>query len=458
MYANKISTQAWGMAIFYRRNRFTLLETRRLDLTRLWEGYEDVRNLISCDPALEEQMRRTSTVAQVMLLQPFDRHGITAQRLVVVNVHLYSHPSGGHIRILQAALLLREVERLHPGMPLVFCGDFNADRNGGVHEFLAQGRLSARHFDWQEGYAALAVTRSASKAEREEFWFSVLKLEDMYSLRRLFVHLCALSKGDDSGRDVAGAVFARHWAQVKAELPDLHGEAVQLLDELAAENGMDGQGGSVAAPPPNITYLQLFQQLAKVKAAMLRDGTQAGRDAYKVFLERFCLAQQGDGEVGAWRNLPRELPPRASLVQRRGVRDTAANGNDTTSVGLDVRHDFELSEALPDVQVTYCGGIPPEPGAVDYMFFSRCLLRALPPFAEFTATDVAGGLPSSLLPSDHVSLLADFEWIGGICLEQNEEREQKEKKPKSERDKAQSTKQQQQQNKTNGAGSNGQVS
>lgn len=404
-----------------------------------------MRALITSDPAMEEQMRRTSTVAQIMLLQPFDRHGLAAQRLVVANVHLFSHPKGANIRVLQTAIMVRRIQELHPGLPVVYCGDFNADASGGAYHFLAEGHISERHFDWVEGYAGLAVVKSSTKAEREEFWHSVLKLEDMYSLRAMFVRLCAEAPEQ---MDVARSKLFRLWQEIRPQVKDMAGPALALLDtELASDtaswmadtalsNPVDLQSGSST----HVTYAELFQLMARLKAAALRDEEASSRQLFRKFMRLWCHGS-AEADVHLLREPPTELPANATMPlrpQRQGedgaslsgtthaggpARADAASQAQVKGVGLALTHDMGFLDAQPHLRVSYGGGNPPEPGVVDYIFYQKQLLRPLDGYPAFTAEDVAGGIPSAMLPSDHVSILVDFEWIEGMSLEEAEQLE-----------------------------------
>ena len=392
MYANKISSQAWGMAIFFRRNRFTLLETRRLDLTRIWDRYDDLRALVESNAALEEQMRQTSTVAQLMLLQTCDRHGATGKTLAVVNTHLFSHPMSPHVRMMQTAIIVREVERLHPGTALVYCGDFNADSSSGAYTLLAQGSVSERHFEWAEGHAGLGLLASGSKAEREENWHAALSPQDAYAMRAAFVSAGAREGGDADGKKLAAA-----WDHVKG-LPAGPAEGPLPPALVAALDAHMEAARSAAAP---VTYDWLFTVGVEVKGmapqlceALFRKlaraaGELAGGDA----------ARLADAIAAAHQALPAQatVPPRPD-----GSGQPAA---------LPLQHPLRLKSALAGLPVSYCAGKPPTPSVVDHMFYSEDLLRpSQAPYPNFTLADVKDGLPNACMPSDHCAVLCDFEW------------------------------------------------
>ena len=117
----------------------------------------------------------------------------TGSRLIVVNTHLYWDPQYRDVKVVQATLLVEEVQKLaekyakHPPtpdkdkirfrfadidkegddtveevarepvpsmsynsaaeIPMVICGDFNSKPESGVHELLTTGNLAANHKD-----------------------------------------------------------------------------------------------------------------------------------------------------------------------------------------------------------------------------------------------------------------------------------------------------------------------
>ena len=82
--------------------------------------------------------------------------------VVVANTHLYYHPKGDHIRLLQAHIatlaLSTTVERFKKEMAdkgetnvrmgTIFCGDFNSSPLNGVCEYFITGKIPENHSDW----------------------------------------------------------------------------------------------------------------------------------------------------------------------------------------------------------------------------------------------------------------------------------------------------------------------
>lgn len=82
--------------------------------------------------------------------------------VVVANTHLYYHPKGDHIRLLQTHIatlaLSAMVERFKEEMATkgetnihvgtIFCGDFNSSPVNGVCEYFITGNIPQNHSDW----------------------------------------------------------------------------------------------------------------------------------------------------------------------------------------------------------------------------------------------------------------------------------------------------------------------
>ena len=82
--------------------------------------------------------------------------------VVVANTHLYYHPKGDHIRLLQAHIatlaLSATLERFKEEMAAkgeasvrvgtIFCGDFNSSPLNGVCEYFITGKIPEHHSDW----------------------------------------------------------------------------------------------------------------------------------------------------------------------------------------------------------------------------------------------------------------------------------------------------------------------
>lgn len=141
-----------GLATFYRRSRFQLLSSHDVILSQAL-GSESLHSellvKLSNNPELSEKILQRSTSLQVCVLQDLLQPERT---LCVANTHLYWHPTGGNVRLVQMGVALSHlghvIDTVSPGAPLVFCGDFNSTPNSGVSDLLTQSSVSQSHTDW----------------------------------------------------------------------------------------------------------------------------------------------------------------------------------------------------------------------------------------------------------------------------------------------------------------------
>ncbi|XP_077387034.1 2',5'-phosphodiesterase 12 isoform X2 [Festucalex cinctus] len=154
-----------GLATFYRRTRWKLLSSHDITLSealtsdpahaRLLEG-------VSANRALRDETAKRSTALQVSVLEDLQRAG---RKVCVANTHLYWHPQGGNVRLVQMGVALRHLSlvmgQVAPGAPLIFCGDFNSSPSSGVLQLVTEGTLSRQHADWRGGEDGPAPSWSA---------------------------------------------------------------------------------------------------------------------------------------------------------------------------------------------------------------------------------------------------------------------------------------------------------
>ncbi|GIX64257.1 endonuclease/exonuclease/phosphatase family protein [Babesia caballi] len=83
--------------------------------------------------------------------------------LFIANTHLYFHPNGRHIRLLQAYVMLNELQRfkeqcakkhgfdLDSESSTIICGDFNSFKNEGTFQLITHGWVPSDHGDFAYG-------------------------------------------------------------------------------------------------------------------------------------------------------------------------------------------------------------------------------------------------------------------------------------------------------------------
>ncbi|XP_062977361.1 2',5'-phosphodiesterase 12 [Elgaria multicarinata webbii] len=141
-----------GLATFYRRDKFSLLSQHDIALNQaLLEDplHKELRDKLAPYPQVQEKVLQRSSVLQVSILQSTND---PSRKICVANTHLYWHPKGGNIRLVQAAVALSHIRHvmhdMYPATPLIFCGDFNSTPSTGTYSFVNSGTIAEDHEDW----------------------------------------------------------------------------------------------------------------------------------------------------------------------------------------------------------------------------------------------------------------------------------------------------------------------
>ena len=165
-----------GVSISLRKSRFDLVSSHKFNLG---QGEDSLLSSMLTEAERVEiegkfgqsffstVLKGIHTIAGVVVA----RIRSSNQLVLVANTHLFFHPFGGHIRILQGLCFMRklhamraELERETGQMPgLIVCGDFNSRPNSGSFEVMNSGVVEANNIDWQYGKAF-----RAEKVEDEE--------------------------------------------------------------------------------------------------------------------------------------------------------------------------------------------------------------------------------------------------------------------------------------------------
>jgi len=197
VYANKITEQKFGSAVFVKQSRFQIRHSIVLDLTQSWRDLEYTQDMCKADPLFEKKMQQTTTAAQVLLLRDLTRGSYTADirqidpkcDICLVNVHLYSNPHAPHIRILQTASIIHEAHKnFGPSVPLLYGGDFNSSSDSGSCDLLRHSKIPINYFEWAEG-SIFKDIRSESQDDREDNWHKVMTQKNVIQTRRIFSQL-----------------------------------------------------------------------------------------------------------------------------------------------------------------------------------------------------------------------------------------------------------------------------
>lgn len=148
-----------------RITRYNLVESRVVEFNQVALQRPDMRK---SDDMFNRVMSKDH-IAVVCLLE----NATTGSRLVVANVHMEWSPTFRDVKLVQAAMLMEEVEKISDQfarfppklldsgergpaysdatkIPLVVCGDFNSVPVSGVYEFLANGTVPKDHEDFMD--------------------------------------------------------------------------------------------------------------------------------------------------------------------------------------------------------------------------------------------------------------------------------------------------------------------
>ncbi|KAG8128153.1 hypothetical protein E2320_015011 [Naja naja] len=141
-----------GLATFYRRDKFRLLSQHDIAFNQaLLEDplQRELRDKVATCPQVEESLLKRSSALQVSVLQS---QNDSSRKICVANTHLFWHPKGENIRLIQVAIALSHIKHvindMYPATPLILCGDFNATPSTGTYTFVNSGSITEDHESW----------------------------------------------------------------------------------------------------------------------------------------------------------------------------------------------------------------------------------------------------------------------------------------------------------------------
>ncbi|KAE8228510.1 hypothetical protein CF326_g6554 [Tilletia indica] len=158
-----------GCAIFYKANKWTLIEKRLIEFNQLALQRPDFKKT-------QDLFNRVMTKDQIAVIALLENRA-TGARLLVATVHVYWDPEFRDVKLVQVGMLMDELEKianqfakLPPKLssmlaepyrkkgppaykdgtciPTVICGDFNSVPDTGVYSFLRQGQIGGDHEDF----------------------------------------------------------------------------------------------------------------------------------------------------------------------------------------------------------------------------------------------------------------------------------------------------------------------
>ncbi|UYV75800.1 CNOT6L [Cordylochernes scorpioides] len=155
-----------GCAIFFRTNKFKLLEQRLVEFNQL-----AMANADGCEDMLNRVMTKDNIGLAALLQVATDM-----PPLLVSTVHIHWDPEFSDVKLIQTMMLVYELRdiieeakaRLHvTEIPILLCGDFNSLPSSGVIEFLTSGHISKDHPDFKQlGYS---LSRMCSADNSDEY-------------------------------------------------------------------------------------------------------------------------------------------------------------------------------------------------------------------------------------------------------------------------------------------------
>ncbi|CAI8036572.1 2',5'-phosphodiesterase 12, partial [Geodia barretti] len=122
-----------GEATFFNSSKFSLIQEDAVVLREFVNQSPNCRDILSLHPLILADLLERHNILQTVLLRSTE---ITNSYILAANTHLYFHPMGDHIRLLQVAISLKILgsklrEYQHKlgtdaRFAVVFCGDFNS--------------------------------------------------------------------------------------------------------------------------------------------------------------------------------------------------------------------------------------------------------------------------------------------------------------------------------------------
>ena len=173
--------------MFYNISKFELVWDEFVSLSRFLQtdpSCADLVTALNTAPTVRDQLTSKHTIVQLAVLRCLDAPN---RFLGVANTHLYFHPGGDHIRLLQTELSLRYLKKAlgnlvlrfqsetgQPDVGLVYAGDFNSCPCTAAYQLMGRGDVPRDHIDWTKHrlppsqYPKCACSLVLGKKERPE--------------------------------------------------------------------------------------------------------------------------------------------------------------------------------------------------------------------------------------------------------------------------------------------------
>lgn len=129
-----------GCAIFFKADKFKFEDKMLIEFNQLALARPSLRKH-------KDMYNRVMTRDNISLIARLE-HRESRQEIIVGNVHVHWDPTFCDVKLVQAILLLEELEKLsarHPKASLILCGDLNSLPDSGVYSLLENGSIHAGH-------------------------------------------------------------------------------------------------------------------------------------------------------------------------------------------------------------------------------------------------------------------------------------------------------------------------
>jgi len=240
-------------------------------------------------------------------------------------------------------------------------GDFNEGTEGGSCDLLRNAKIPLNHVDWAEG-SIFNDVKSETQDERETNWHHVMTQKTIRETRKLFTQLS--TKGFIAPEKIS-SLLIQH-SNPSAGAGALSPNTLQLFSRYN-----------------HFCYAQFFQAISCLRLENFSDWDKV--------MEVLSTGKKEEGEDN-------------QLIVSIGCCEYPR-----AEIGLGI----PMKGIIEEGYITYYAGINPKAETVDHVFYTEKdfkFMKLLPSFTEEMLAS-QGGIPSRYFPSDHISVVVDFDWV-----------------------------------------------
>lgn len=147
-----------GAAIFFDTSRFAFVSTESASLSEFFQNdpsCSQLREGLKDAPYFFREVTKKHNIVLAVFLRSLE---MPDHYLLVATTHLYYHPKGDHVRLMQVAIVLNFLRSKldnflqsvgsHAKVATMLCGDFNSCLCIAAYEYMVKGHISKHHRDW----------------------------------------------------------------------------------------------------------------------------------------------------------------------------------------------------------------------------------------------------------------------------------------------------------------------